>query len=157
MSRRFSKVEETVPLRNAFISKSGFLILGIIAAFAGAFFLGSLFSNIATIKIDNFSIMDKKIRQQQNQIILLTNKYIAMQSYIDSRIQKDEVTGQDMDKHLSYRLNGLNNDVKTKLDQASKNMDHMEAILQSNIDEVNAKIEKLQLSIPASPKIGDPT
>jgi len=172
MSRRFSKLEEKPPIINTEVSQPQaveqtpvigkmrlyvFLILGSVIALTAVFFLGNLSSNIVTIKNSIFSSMDERIQRQQIQIILLTKKLNALQSFIDDRNQKDEAVIKNINNSLENKLDGLNNSVKSKLDQSSINMDHREAILQANIDKLNNKFNKLQKSIPAVLLTGDQT
>jgi len=108
------------------------LIIATLAALAAAFFLGILSSNVATIKNNIFLSMDANIQKQQNQITTLSKELAVLQLSVDKRIKATEATTKD-----------LNNSVNSKLDQTSVNMNHIEAVLQSNIDGLNTKITEI--------------
>lgn len=116
MSRIFSKLKE-VPIPAAVPKTREFpnlLVFGIVTVLAVAFVLGSLSSNVGTIKNSIFLSMDADIQQQQNQILALNKKLLAMQSS------------------------------NLKLIQAALKADHREAVLQATINELNTSINKLK-------------
>jgi len=123
-----------------------FIILGILLSMALAFYLGRLSSNTERIKKNILLSLNANIQRQQDQILVMNKKFIALQSSLDGRF--NTVENKTID---------IKNTVDSRLLQGSVNMDRMEAILQANIDELNTKFNKLQMDIQASPKTGDQT
>lgn len=116
MSRIFTKLKE---LPVSVIPKAkespNLLIPGIIIILAAVFILGNLSSNVGTIKNSIFLSMDANMQQQQNQIIVLNKKILAIQAANNSQLNK-----------------------------ASLDAKHMETVLQSNIHTLNTRIKELQ-------------
>jgi len=122
------------------------LILGIAIAVVMLSLLGVLSFNVAAIKNQTLVGINEKIRQQQDQILILNKKLVLVQSSVDDRVQKSETAAKEIGNSLENKLEDLNNSVESKLDQNTANMNHAEAVLQSNIDELNSKLNKLQMS-----------
>jgi hypothetical protein len=143
------------------------LTLGTVAAFGAMFFLGVLASNETMIKSKILARMDKNIQQQQDQISSLNAKLLTIQTSINDRFQKEESTTQDLNNNVQAKISDLNssvgqkfddlnNNVELKINTASKRTDRIKAMLQTKIDELSAKLDKFQASIPeTSPNTGD--
>ena len=99
-----------------------FLILGIAILLAVVFILEIYLFSASTVRNNILFSMDRNIQVEQHDILILNKRFNAVQA----------------------EFNDLKESTQSNFDKNATNIDRMEAILQSNIDELNDKFNNLK-------------